>query len=441
MNAADLIQVKRDGGELETAAIQHLVQGIGEHTLSDIQLGALLMAIYQQGMSPREQADLTLAMRDSGIVLNWDDLDGPVVDKHSTGGVGDLVSLVLAPMLAACGVYVPMISGRGLGHTGGTLDKLESIPGFSVNIDIGDFQAHVRRHGFALVGQGPDLAPADRRMYAARDVSATVSCTPLIVASILSKKLAEGLDGLVMDVKVGRGAILEDLGRARHLAAALCEVAAGAGLPCHAVLSDMNQPLASAAGNALEVREAIDFLLGRRREPRFTEVVMALSVEALRVVGGAADDESARRMLDHALDSGDAAERFATLVAAQGGPRDLMERVDDHLRAAPVIRRVSAGAAGYVQAVDALEVGRLVRDLGGGRRREDDTIDPAVGVSGLCAVGDRLDADDALGNIHARDEAAAEAAAERLARLVSIGPEKPVKTTMIYRVERPGHQH
>lgn len=424
MSLPDLIRIKRDGGCLSAEAIHELIGAVRDGRLSDIQLGAMLMAIYQQGMTAPEQAALTLAMRDSGAVLRWDRLDGPVLDKHSTGGVGDLVSLVLAPMLAACGAYVPMISGRGLGHTGGTLDKLEAIPGFDVNIDRSTFQSTVREHGFAMVGQGADLAPADRRMYAARDVSETVSCQPLIVASILSKKLAEGLDGLVMDVKTGRGAILSDIDAARRLAQALCDVAAGTGLACHALLTDMSQPLASAAGNALEVREAMAYLAGQCQGSRLDVVVMALVAEALVIGGLAGDTASAITLARRVLDSGQAMERFAAVIVAQGGPADFTARPDHYLDVAPVQIEVKASAGAWVRQVDALGVGRLVRELGGGRFREDDRIDPAVGLNRLVAVGDRVEAGDVLCVIHARHEDAADRVRAALSGIISLEAEK-----------------
>ncbi len=425
MSLPDLIRVKRDGGRLERAAIRELVAAVTDNRLTDVQLGALLMAIYLQGLDATEQASLTLAMRDSGTVLRWNDLDGPVLDKHSTGGVGDLVSLVLAPLLAACGAYVPMISGRGLGHTGGTLDKLESIPGFNVSLELPRFQAIVREHGFALVGQGDDLAPADRRIYAARDVSETVSCQPLVVASILSKKLAEGLDGLVMDVKTGRGAVFADPARARALAQALCDVAGGAGLDCHAVLTDMDQPLAAAAGNALEVREAIAFLAGERHGTRLETVVLALASEALIIGELAPDTGQAKAKLASALDSGAAAERFAAVVAAQGGPGGLVETPDEYLPTAPVQCEIRAQQAGHVQQVDALAIGRLVRGLGGGRFREDDRIDPAVGVNALVSAGDRVERGQVLAVIHARDDDAAQRAATDLSGMIQLGEAMP----------------
>jgi thymidine phosphorylase len=308
--AKELILKKRDGAALNRAEIAAFVAGICDHTVSDAQLAAFAMATWFRGMEPAEQVALTLAMRDSGTVLQWPDLDGPVLDKHSTGGVGDMVSLLLAPIVAACGGFVPMISGRGLGHTGGTLDKLESIPGFDARPGIEKFQQLVRERHIAIIGQTPDLAPADRRIYAVRDVTATVASTPLIISSILSKKLAEGLDALVMDIKCGSGAFTPDHADALSLAGEICAVASEAGLPCNALVTDMDQPLAGSAGNALEIMETIRFLRGDERHARLYSVVVALSSELLQLGGLADDPVKAAAKVGAALDSGEAAESF-----------------------------------------------------------------------------------------------------------------------------------
>jgi thymidine phosphorylase len=341
-SVADIIGAKRDGLALSDLQIRTLVEGVSDHSLGDGQLGAFLMAVFLRGMNDAEQVALTLAMRDSGTVLSWQGLDGPVLDKHSTGGVGDLVSLVLAPLVAACGGYVPMISGRGLGHTGGTLDKLESIPGFEVNPPLETMRRIVAQAGFAMVGQGPDLAPADHRMYAVRDVTATVSSIPLIASSILSKKLAEGLDALVMDIKTGNGAFMTDPAQARRLAEDITRIASDAGLQASALLTDMDQPLASNAGNALEMREALDWLRGRPCNARLQAVTLALAGELLQLGGLADSPADAEQKLQQALDSGRAAERFARMVALQGGPADLLERPAEYLPAAPVVVAVPA---------------------------------------------------------------------------------------------------
>ena len=345
----EIIRKKRDGGVLAAEEIAFFVDGMSAGRISEGQAAAFAMAVYFHGMTRAETAALTLAMAASGTRLRWDDL-GPVVDKHSTGGIGDKVSLILAPILAACGAYVPMISGRGLGHTGGTLDKLDSIPGYDTAPDLERLRGAVRRVGCAIIGQTAELAPADRRLYAIRDVTATVESVPLIVASILSKKLAAGLDALVMDVKVGSGAFLPSLDAARDLARNLVEVANEAGLPCRALLTDMDQCLGHSAGNALEVHEAIGLLTGARKDPRLHEVTLALSAELLLMGGLAADAADARQRAERALDSGAAAERFARMVAALGGPHDLVERPARHLAAAAVQRPVHLPRAGTIGA-------------------------------------------------------------------------------------------
>lgn len=417
----ELIKAKRDGQELTADAIRDFVAGIAEGQVSDAQIGAFAMAVYFQNMSMAEQTSLTLAMRDTGHCLQWPGLDGPVLDKHSTGGVGDLVSLVMAPMLAACGAFVPMITGRGLGHTGGTLDKLESIPGFNAYPSEETFRLSVRQAGLAMTGQGADLAPADGRMYAVRDVTATVDSVPLIVASILSKKLAEGLDGLVLDIKTGNGAFMRERNRARDLASNLIAVAGLAGLPCRALITDMNQPLANSAGNTLEVMEAIEFLKGGYRQPRLEDVILSLGSEMLLLGGLAKNKKSARQMLNNVLETGSAAERFARMVSMQGGPSDLVEQPEKYLHPAPLVRSLEAHEDGYIEYIDTRKIGLGVVSLGGGRRRVDDRIDHRVGLSGFCLVGDRVNKGDPLVIIHALDEAAWQAAADALSEAIVIG--------------------
>ena len=379
------------------------------------------MAVYFNGMNERERVALTLAMRDSGTVLRWDDLPGPALDKHSTGGVGDTVSLPLAAAVAACGGYVPMISGRGLGHTGGTLDKLDAVPGYVTQPGIDLFRKVVRETGCAIIGQTADLAPADKRLYAIRDVTATVETIPLLVSSILSKKLAAGLHGLAMDVKFGSGAFLPDYGKAQALARALVGVANGAGLPTTALLTDMSEPLASAAGNALEVAYALDHLTGRHREPRFHEVTVALAAEMLLLGKLAPDLDTARAKIEQAFASGAAAERFARMIVALGGPADLLEAPQKHLVAAPVVKPVHPETAGTVASVDTRAVGLAVVALGGGRVRPQDPIDHAVGIVGLAGIGDAVGPGRPLGIVHARNEAGYQAASERLRKAYRIG--------------------
>jgi thymidine phosphorylase len=376
-------------------------------------------------MSLREKTDLTFAMRDSGQVLRWTGLDGPVLDKHSTGGVGDLVSLVLGPIVAACGGYVPMISGRGLGHTGGTLDKLESIPGFESQLSIRQFQEVVHSCGLAIVGQTPELAPADRRIYAVRDVTATVESTPLIVSSILSKKLAEGLAGLVMDVKYGCGAFSPDVDEARNLARSIIRVANAAGLRCSALITDMEEPLASCAGNALEVREAISMLRAESGKQRLLDLVLELSGELLALGGLAADAREGRTAAATAIESGYAAERFARMVRGQGGPGDLVDNPDSHLSAARLIRPVNTEEEGYITAIDTRAVGMVVVQLGGGRHKVEESVDHSVGLSDLASLGQRVDAGASIGVVHAASETDWDRAAGALRKAFRLGGEAP----------------
>jgi thymidine phosphorylase len=416
----EIIRKKRDGQELSTAEIDGLIEGLTSGRITEGQIAAFAMAVFFRGMSRTETVALTRAMTASGTRLRWD-LDGPVVDKHSTGGVGDKVSLILAPILAACGAYVPMISGRGLGHTGGTLDKLDSIPGYDTAPDTARLRRALRAAGCAIIGQTAELAPADRRLYAIRDVTATVESTPLITASILSKKLAAGLEALVMDVKVGSGAFLPSRAAAHDLATTLVEVANGAGLRCSALLTDMNQCLGRSAGNALEVKEALDLLTGRSAEPRLGEVTLALAAELLRLVGTPDPEARVRR----ALESGAAAERFARMAHALGGPGDLLERAADHLRAAPVQRPVHLLEHGVVGAIDARALGLAVVALGGGRQRPSDGIDHAVGLTEVKGIGEPVAADTPFAIVHARDEASAAAAIERLSAAVTVTASAP----------------
>jgi thymidine phosphorylase len=424
MLTAELIRRKRDGLELSDSEISQLVAGIADGTVTDAQVGALAMAIVWRGMSPAERVALTGAMTRSGEILDWSScgLSGPVLDKHSTGGVGDKVSLLLAPILAACGAYVPMISGRGLGHTGGTLDKLDSIPGYDVTPDNDQLRSAVARVGCAIVGQTARLAPADRRLYGIRDATGTVESIPLIVGSILSKKLAAGLDALVMDVKCGSGAQFPDLDRARELALAIVEVAVGNGLPTVALLTDMNQVLGRSAGNAVEVRESIDHLTGAVRDERLVEVTLALCAELLVLGGLHADPSEAQASAARALDSGAAAERFGAMVAELGGPVDLVDTPSRWLPAAPVVVAVEPLAPGVVSAVDVRAVGIAIVNLGGGRAREDDVVDHSVGLTEVAALGERVEPGGRpLVLVHARDDESARRAAHAVRAAYVIG--------------------
>lgn len=422
----ELIRAKRDGEVLDADAIRELISGISDGSLSDAQVGALAMAIFLNGMNAAETVALTEAVRDSGEVLAWRglgpelDLPGPVLDKHSTGGVGDLVSLVLGPWVAACGGFVPMVSGRGLGHTGGTLDKLEAIPGYDIAPSRDRFRTLVRETGVAIVGQTAELAPADRRLYAIRDVTATVESLPLIVSSILGKKLACGLDALVMDVKTGSGAFMPTPEKSRELAQTIAEVASRAGTPTTALLTDMSQPLAPCAGNAVEVREAIALLTGEKPGGRLLEVTRTLAAELLLAGKLAHDREAALALLDERLASGAAAERFARMVAGLGGPTDLLERHERYLPRASIVRPVHAERSGRVTRMDTRAVGLAVVELGGGRRKPDDAIDHAVGLTGIAALGEVVDGERPLAWVHAASEAEAERAAARLRAAIEV---------------------
>lgn len=431
----EIIRKKRDGHALTEAEIRFFINGVRDNTISEGQIAALAMTIYFHDMSLDERVALTMAMRDSGSVLSWKslNLNGPIVDKHSTGGVGDVTSLMLGPMVAACGGYVPMISGRGLGHTGGTLDKLEAIPGFDIFPDDARFRQMITDVGVAIIGQTNSLAPADKRFYATRDITATVDSIPLITASILAKKLAEGLDALVMDVKVGSGAFMATFELSALLAESIVGVANGAGCETTALLTDMNQVLASTAGNALEVREAVQFLTGEYRNPRLLEVTMALSAEMLVSGGLAADNAAARTQLQTVLDNGRAAEVFARMVAAQKGPSDFIEHMDRYLPAPMLSKAVYADKPGFVSAMDTRALGMAVVSMGGGRRQASDKIDYSVGLSQMIQLGEQADAQRPLALIHAATESAWQEAAEAVKNAVTLSENAPAETQVIYR--------
>ncbi|MGL4288162.1 MAG: thymidine phosphorylase [Phreatobacter sp.] len=419
----EIIRDKRDGRVLTPEAIEAFVAGIGTGKVTEAQVAALAMAIFFQGMTMAERVALTRAMTGSGEVLTWRDLDlpGPVLDKHSTGGVGDTVSLMLAPMVAAAGGFVPMISGRGLGHTGGTLDKLESIPGYDATPSLDRLRRTVRDVGCAIIGQTANLAPADKVIYGVRDVTATVESIPLLTSSILSKKLAAGLDGLVMDVKTGSGAFMPEFPRSKELAESIATVATGAGLPTVALVTAMDQPLANAAGNAVEVRWAIDYLTGQHRGSRLHGVTMALAAELLVLGKLAPDLDQAQGKLERVLDNGRAAEIFERMVVALGGPGDLMESPDKHLPRAPLVRPVLATVAGTVTAIDTRAIGMSVVALGGGRTRSANPVDHAVGLTDLVMLGETIEMGQPLAMVHSRDEAGFDAAAAMIQGAVGIG--------------------
>jgi thymidine phosphorylase len=421
----NIIRLKRNRATLRPEDLSSFVEAVVSGAASDAQIAAFTMATWINGMNAEETTRLTLAMRDSGETLSWKELDGPVLDKHSTGGVGDLVSLVLGPVVAAAGGYVPMISGRGLGHTGGTLDKLESIPGFDTAPGTARFRALVQQNGVAIVGQDETLAPADRRIYAVRDVTATVSAPPLMISSILSKKLAEGLDGLVLDIKFGSGAFSADAAAASELAEQMCAVSNEAGLACSALVTDMNFPLARSAGNALEVAEAIRLLREGKAPGRLYEVVIALCGELLCLGGIEGSPQQGAERAERCLSSGAAAERFAAMVHGQGGPADLLERPEAYLSRAAVRVPVVADRGGFLCAIDTKSVGEAVVDLGGGRRRAGHVIDPSVGIDGIRSAGEAVEPGEPLAFVHAANSEDAAQVAGRLVSCFGIAEEQP----------------
>ena len=431
-----LIERKRDGRSLAGPEWKGLIDAYVAGRVPDYQVAALLMAIYFRGLDPEEMAAFTDAMLDSGDRLRFDGIARPVVDKHSTGGIGDKTSLLLAPMLAACGCAVPMMSGRGLGHTGGTLDKLEAIPGFRTDLSLRDTEAQVRSLGLALIGQTPEIAPADKRLYALRDVTATVESIPLIAASIMSKKLAEGLGGLVLDVKTGSGAFLPGEDDGLELARTMIGLGEARGCRTVALITAMDRPLGRACGNAIEVEEAIEGLRGNG-PPDLMEVTLALGIEALLIAGVADSPAAARARLDDSIRSGTALERFARVIEAQGGNPAV---IDDPavLPQAPVVRVWESPRDGVVASVEPRRIGRAIIALGGGRKQVSDTIDSAVGFLITARPGDRVTRGEPLATIYARTEAGAEQAAAALAEAVIIGAEARMLPLVSHRVSASG---
>lgn len=436
----EIIRKKRDGEILSDEEIQFFIQGVADNSISEGQIAAFAMTIYFNEMTMPERIALTCAMRDSGMVIDWkNQFDGPIVDKHSTGGVGDVTSLMLGPLVAACGGYVPMISGRGLGHTGGTLDKLESIPGYNIMPNNDVFADVTKNAGVAIIGQTGDLAPADKRVYATRDVTATVDAISLITASILSKKLAAGLESLVMDVKVGSGAFMPTYEASEDLAKSIVAVANGAGTQTSAILTDMNQVLASSAGNAVEVREAVRFLTGEAvskrevRNPRLYEVTMALCSEMLVLSGLAVDHDAAAKKLDAVLADGSAAQCFNRMVSGLGGPKDFVENYESYLPKAEIIKPAYAKVAGTVTAMDTRAIGMAVVAMGGGRRVAADEIDYAVGFEEFIRLGDKVDTNTPLAMIHARDEKQWQEAASAIQQAITVSDEAYKPTPAVYR--------
>ena len=429
MRTVDIIMKKRDGHALDRAEIDAFVSGVTSGTLPDYQASALLMAILIKGMTPQETAWLTDAMVHSGIKVDLSDLPGIKVDKHSTGGVGDKTSLVLAPIAAACGVPVPMMSGRGLGHTGGTLDKLEAIPGFRTGLSLEEMRAALERTGCAMLGQTAQIAPADKKLYALRDVTGTVESIPLISASIMSKKIAEGIDALVLDVKTGGGAFMKTEADSRRLAEMLVSIGNASGVRTEAVITDMDMPLGVAVGNALEVIECLDILKGHGSAD-LVDCSIELTVRMLLLGKVASDRPDAERQVHAAIDSGRALDRFRRIIEGQGGDPRV---VDDYsiLPAAPATHMVTASRAGYLTRIDAELVGRASVVLGAGRDRVDDAVDPAVGIILKVKPGVQLSAGDAVLELHYREQAKLDAALALLGRAVTIGDEPPIRRAII----------
>jgi thymidine phosphorylase len=430
MDARGIIWKLRQRERLKDDEIAWFARGLASGEVTDAQAGAFAMAACLNGLTTPERVALTLSMRDSGDVMRWD-LPGPVVDKHSTGGLGDCTSLLLAPMLACMGVWNPMISGRGLGHTGGTLDKMEAIPGVVTEVPEARFRAMVADIGCAIVSASGNLAPADKRLYAIRDVTSTVESIDLITASILSKKLAAGLDALVLDVKTGSAAFMATHEDARALARSLVDTANGAGCRTVALLTDMHQPLAPAVGNAVEVAECMDALTGGPLDTPLVDLTIDLCATLLLTCGAETDEATARRKLRDTLTSGAAADRFGRMVAALGGPADFTDRWRDHLPQAPVIVDVPAGTSGHVAAIDGRAVGMAVVRMGGGRLKGGDPIDPAVGLTNVARLGAKVAKGDPLFRLHARDAASAKAARTAILGAITIG-EAPAARPLVH---------
>ena len=432
MNAQSILAALREGEALDAASLRWFADGLASGDVSDAQAGAFAMGVCQRGLSEGERVALTAAMRDSGETMTWS-LDGPILDKHSTGGIGDCVSLLLAPALAACGAFVPMISGRGLGHTGGTLDKLEAIPGLSTEIGHNTFRKIVGEVGTAIVSASDRIAPADRRLYSVRDNTSTVKSNDLITASILSKKLAAGLHGLVLDVKIGSGAFMKTMEEAEELAEALVATANGAGCATAALITDMSEPLAPAMGNALEVMEVMEVLTEGTTDGDLWDVTRALGAMLLTLSGLAESPAIAEDAMDATLESGAAAEVFGHMVAEMGGPMDFVERWRDRLPAAPVVMEVAAPHAGFIRAMDGEALGRAVVALGGGRMEQGAKINPSVGLCDILKIGDPVSRGASMLTVHAASEAEAERAAHAVSKAIEIGEAPEVQPPLVHR--------
>ena len=427
----EIIRKKRDGLSLSAEEIQYYINGISDRTLTESHIAAFSMAVLFKGMSVQETFHLTDQMLQSGEKLKWQDLDGPVIDKHSTGGVGDKVSLILAPIVASCGIFNPMISGRGLGHTGGTLDKLESIPGYNTAPDNALFRHVVKTVGCAIIGQTKNLAPVDKVIYAVRDVTATVESVPLITASILSKKLASGLDGLVMDIKTGNGAFADHLKFARDIGKSIISVAKKFGMKTSAMITDMNQPLGSSVGNTLEVMETIDYLKGKKRDPRLHTVVLSLAADMLIVAGLYDSKEDGLKKAIDVLDNGNAAEKFEKMVSDLGGPNNIMENNYPHFNPAAVQKQILAPQSGFISQIKTRTVGMAVAELGGGRKKVSDVIDHSVGFSKILGLGEKVEKGQLLATVHAQNENDANHAIEMIQQAYYISDSKVEPSSII----------
>lgn len=428
----EFIRLQRDKRPLPPYELQAFIKGVADGSVTDPQIAAFCMAVLLNGLSIDDTAQLTMAMAASGIILQWGDLNGRVIDKHSSGGVGDKVSLMLAPVAAACGLYVPMIAGRGLGHTGGTIDKLETIPGYNTAISLDKFQNTVRAIGCSIIGQTKEFAPADKRMYAVRDISGAVESSDLITASILSKKLAAGLNGLVLDVKCGNGAFMDDVPKAKALANSLQSVANAAGLKLVPVITDMNQVLGSTAGNSVEVMEAVDYLTGAHREKRLHDITMHLAAEMIVLGGITSDFAGAHAMAEHALNSGKATEIFAQMVTHHGGPKDFIENAAAYLGQAPIVRDIVADRDGYISAMQTRDIGVLLVQLKAGRSKVEDSIDPHIGLTDIMPIGKKCEAGKTvLARVHLRNDSDFTMAAGSYLKCLTIGDAPPQASNIL----------
>lgn len=433
MRAVDIIAKKRDGISLSKAEIDYFISDYSKGMIPDYQASALMMAIYFSDMDMDETVAMTMAMVDSGDVIDLSSIDGIIVDKHSTGGVGDTTTLIAAPIAAACGLNVAKLSGKGLGHTGGTLDKLESIDGFNINLSRSEFINAVKKAGIAVAGQTGNLVPADKMLYALRDVTATVPSMPLIAASIMSKKIAAGADALVLDVKTGSGAFMQDYENAKILAETMVKVGSGAGIDTIAVITDMNQPLGDAVGNTLEVKEAVMILKGEKGSPRLREVSLLIAASMLILGGICSDMDDAQKMAEDAISKGSALSKFADMIENQDGDKSIIEDYNK-LPSANKIISVTSDKEGYIQKIKTSDIGRASMLLGAGRAKKDDIIDPAVGLWMRTGLGSRIKSGDVMAEFHVNDEKQLDSAISLFKSAFTIGEDKPCDVPLVYNI-------